>query len=55
LKLSLLKFKGNTPVYLCTLKERNKYRLAREYWVDTDSGVVEFLKGEFGEDNVRVI
>lgn len=55
LKYSLLKYRGNTPVYLCTLKERNKYRLAREYWVDTDSGVVEFLKGEFGEENIRVI
>ncbi|SCN25950.1 DNA polymerase III subunit alpha [Clostridium sp. N3C] len=55
LKLALLKFKGNTPVYLCTLKERNKYRLAREYWVDTDSGVLEFLRGEFGEDNVKIM
>jgi DNA polymerase-3 subunit alpha len=55
LKLSLLKFKGNTPVFLFTRKEKNNYRMDREFWVNTESGVIEFLKGEFGEDNVKVV
>jgi DNA polymerase-3 subunit alpha len=55
LKLALLKFKGNTPVYLFTRKEKKQYRMDREFWVNTDTGVIEFLKSEFGEDNVKVV
>lgn len=55
LKLALLKFRGNTPVYLFTRKEKKQYRMDREFWVNTDTGVVEFLKGEFGEENVKIV
>jgi DNA polymerase III subunit alpha len=54
LKTTLIKFKGGSPVYLCTRKERNKYRLDREYWVECDQETINFFKKQFGEDNVKV-
>ena len=55
LKLALLKFRGNTPVYLFTRKEKKQYRMDREFWVNTETGVVEFLRSEFGEENIKVV
>ncbi len=55
LKLALHRYKGNTPVYLFIRKERKNYRMDKEFWVNTESGVVEFLKSEFGEENVKVV
>jgi DNA polymerase III subunit alpha len=54
LKVLLSNYKGSTPVYLCTRKERNKYRLDRDAWVDEQSDVVGFLKSKFGEENVKL-
>jgi DNA polymerase III subunit alpha len=55
LKQALISFRGSTPIYLCTRKERKKYRLDRDFWVDTQSDVIEYLKKQFGEQNVKVI
>lgn len=55
LRMAMRRFKGNTPVYLCTRKERKQYRLDREFWVDTEAGVLEFLRSEFGEENVKLV
>jgi DNA polymerase III subunit alpha len=55
LKQALFNFRGNTPIYLCTRKERKKYRLDREFWVDTDSEVLEYLRKQFGEENVKLL
>lgn len=54
IKENLLKHKGNQPVYICTKKERKKYRLDREFWVKHDEELLSFLKGVFGEANVKV-
>ena len=54
LKEILLKYRGNTPLYLCTKKERKKYRMDRDHWVDCESGVIQYLQKQFGEENVKV-
>ena len=54
LKMLLINYKGSTPVYLCTRKERNKYRLDREFWIDSESDVVGHLKKSFGEESVKL-
>ena len=54
-RAAMRRFKGNTPVYLCTRKERKQYRLDRDFWVDIETGVMEFLKSEFGEENVKLV
>jgi DNA polymerase-3 subunit alpha len=55
LRSVLPRFKGNTPLYLCTRKERNKYRMPKEFWVDCNSGVLQYLQQQFGEENVKVL
>jgi DNA polymerase III subunit alpha len=54
LKILLSSYKGTTPVYLCTRKERNKYRLDREVWINSESDIVDLLKNQFGEENVKL-
>ncbi|MFC0903398.1 DNA polymerase III subunit alpha [Clostridium sp. MT-14] len=48
-------FRGNMPVYLCTKKERKKFRLDRELWVEPSSELVSILKRRFGEENLKII
>lgn len=48
-------FRGNMPVYLCTKKERKKFRLDRELWVEPSSELVSILKRKFGEENLKII
>jgi DNA polymerase-3 subunit alpha len=55
LKQALLSFRGNTPIYLCTRKERKKYRLPKEFWIDCETEVLDFLRKQFGEENVKVL
>jgi DNA polymerase-3 subunit alpha len=43
------------PVYLCTKKERKKFRLDRELWVEPNSELVSILKRRFGEENLKII
>lgn len=50
----LLRSKGSQPVYICTKKERMKFRLDREFWVKPNEELLEFLRREFGESNVKV-
>lgn len=54
MKTALLKHKGNQPVYICTKKERQKFRLDRDLWVKVDEDILDFLKKEFGDQNVLV-
>lgn len=54
IKEKLLQNKGNQPVYICTKKERKKFRLDREFWVKPNEEIISFLKDEFGENNVKV-
>jgi DNA polymerase-3 subunit alpha len=54
LKRILLEHKGNMPVYLFTKKERKKYRLDREFWVENNSELMSELRDRFGEGNVKL-
>ncbi|HSN58309.1 MAG TPA: DNA polymerase III subunit alpha, partial [Clostridiaceae bacterium] len=54
LKQILLEYKGNVPVYLFTKKERKKYRLDREFWVENSSELMSELRDRFGEGNVKL-
>lgn len=55
IKLELKFNKGSTPIYLCTKKERKKYMLDKEYWINTDVSVMENLRKRFGEENIKII
>ncbi|MBP1745014.1 MAG: polymerase subunit alpha [Firmicutes bacterium] len=54
LKQILLEHKGNVPVYLFTKKERKKYRLDREFWVENSPELMSELRSRFGEGNVKL-
>ncbi|SHJ94945.1 DNA polymerase III catalytic subunit, DnaE type [Hathewaya proteolytica DSM 3090] len=54
IKKNIDKFKGRTPVYLCT-KDRKTFLIDREYWVNGEMEVLKFLKEHCGEENVKVI
>ncbi|MDD3225426.1 MAG: DNA polymerase III subunit alpha [Clostridium sp.] len=51
----LLKYKGSTPIYICTKKERKKFMLPVELWIDEDVDVMGFLRKKFGEENIKVL
>lgn len=54
MKNALAMNKGGQPVYICTKKERQKYRLDRDYWITINEELLDFLKKQFGEQNVKV-
>jgi DNA polymerase-3 subunit alpha len=54
-KLLLASFKGNIPVYLCTSKERKKFMLDREFWVNGDIELMSNLRIKFGDNNIKII
>jgi DNA polymerase-3 subunit alpha len=54
MKSILQKNKGSQMVYICTKKERQKFRLDSDYWITLNEEVLDFLRKEFGEDNVKV-
>ncbi|BAH08190.1 DNA polymerase III subunit alpha [Clostridium kluyveri] len=51
----LINFSGSVPVYLCTQKERKKFRLDRDLWVKSDPDLMGILKKRFGDSNVKII
>ncbi|MCY6371255.1 DNA polymerase III subunit alpha [Clostridium ganghwense] len=55
LKEKFLKNKGNVPVFICTRKERKKYMLSREFWIQEEEELLNYLMDKFGKDNVKVI
>ncbi|MHC1719955.1 MAG: DNA polymerase III subunit alpha [Clostridiaceae bacterium] len=55
LKQILVEHKGSVPVYLCTKKERKKYRLDKEYWVENSTDLLHTLRSRFGDENVKLI
>ncbi|NFK79381.1 DNA polymerase III subunit alpha [Clostridium botulinum] len=50
-----LQHKGNIPVYFCTNKERKKFRIDRELWVNESRELMDNLRNMFGEDNVKIL
>ncbi|NFA89261.1 DNA polymerase III subunit alpha [Clostridium botulinum] len=50
-----LQHKGNIPVYFCTNKERKKFRIDRELWVNESRELMDNLRNMFGENNVKIL
>ncbi|MBN3347205.1 DNA polymerase III subunit alpha [Clostridium botulinum] len=50
-----LQHKGNIPVYFCTNKERKKFRIDRELWVNGNRELMDNLRNMFGENNVKIL
>lgn len=50
-----LEFKGNTPVYFCTKKERKKFRIDKDLWVKNDIELLSNLRKKFGDQNIKLI
>ncbi|MCY6957569.1 DNA polymerase III subunit alpha [Clostridium brassicae] len=55
LKNKILKNGGNVPVFLCTRKGRKKYMLGREFWIQEEEELLNYLVDKFGKENVKVI
>jgi len=54
IKNEFMKHKGHQEVYLCTRKERQKFSIPREFWIDVNDEILEYLKDEFGRENIKV-
>lgn len=55
MKTEISKSRGNIPIYICTKKERNKFMLNRDLWVNGDQSILSYLKEKFGSENVKVL
>jgi DNA polymerase III subunit alpha len=55
LRKAVYKYKGNVPVYICTKKERKKFRLDRESWIKNEENAIDNIKEIFGDKNVKLI
>lgn len=55
IKALFVNFKGSIPVYLCTRKERKKFRLDSDFWISCDTELMSNLRAKFGEENVKII
>ena len=59
MKQSLMKLtakhQGITPIYVFTANDRKSYRMPREMWVDLNTDILELLRAEFGEENIKVV
>ncbi|ADZ19566.1 DNA polymerase III DnaE [Clostridium acetobutylicum EA 2018] len=51
----LLLYNGDTPIYMCTKKDRKKFLIDKALWVQKEVEVIKFLTDKFGENNVKVI
>ena len=47
-------YKGDTPVYLVAMREKQKFRVPRDRWISLESRAVSILKDKLGEENVKV-
>ncbi|HEX9026917.1 MAG TPA: OB-fold nucleic acid binding domain-containing protein, partial [Clostridium sp.] len=45
---------GDTPIYIFASKEKQKFRVPRDRWVSLDDNVINFLKENLGEENVKI-
>lgn len=49
------KHKGLTPLFIFSRKEKQKYMLSKDFWVDADSDLMEELRKVFGEENIKIL
>ena len=56
-KLSELRkdHEGNSAVYVFDEEKKQSYRLSRDKWIHIDEVIIEVLKEEFGEDNIKIV
>lgn len=55
LKSILLQHPGNIPVYIYAKREKKKFRMDRQFWVNDDEKLTCILKKIIGENNVKKI
>lgn len=55
LKILISKYKGETPLYIFTNKEKQQYRMSREMWIDKDSDIISILEQKFGKENIKIV
>ena len=46
--------KGDTPIYLVAMRERQKFRVPRDRWISLESDAVAVLREILGTENVKV-
>ncbi|MEG2339042.1 MAG: OB-fold nucleic acid binding domain-containing protein [Clostridium sp.] len=54
MRSTLIKYRGHMPIYICTRKERKKYRVETGLWVDGSDEILTYLRNKFGADNIKV-
>ena len=55
LKVLLMPYRGSSPLYVYAEKEKQKFRMGKEMWLDIESDGIDMLKERFGENNVKVV
>ena len=53
-ELLIKEYLGDTPIYIFASKEKQKFRVPRDRWVSLESNVIDLLKENLGEENVKV-
>lgn len=53
-ELLIKEYLGDTPIYIFASKEKQKFRVPRDRWVSLESDVINLLKENLGEENVKV-
>ena len=46
--------KGDIPIYIVAMRERQKYRVPRDRWISLESDAVSVLRENLGEENIKV-
>ena len=55
LKVLLMPYRGSSPLYVYAEKQKQKFRMGKEMWIDIESDGIDMLKERFGESNVKVV
>ena len=55
LKPLLREYKGDIPIYICTKKERKKYLIDKEFWVDGSIDILSELRKKIGDQNFKTV
>ena len=48
-------YEGNTPVYVYAEAEKQNFRMSNDKWVEPDSELIDILKQNFGEENIKIV
>ena len=53
-ELLIKEYLGDTPIYIFASKEKQKFRVPRDRWISLESDVINLLKENLGEENVKI-